>query len=134
MSRFLVDTDWIIDSLHGRSSATQTLLELAPQGLAISLISYGELYQGAYYATDPLVALTGSRQFLRGKRLLPLTKVVMERFGVVRGDLQRRGQTIGDPDILIAATALHHDLTLLTRNLRHFTRIPGLMLYRANGV
>ena len=58
----------------------------------------------------------------------------MERFGVVRGDLQRRGQTIGDPDILIAATALHHDLTLLTRNLRHFTRIPGLMLYRANGV
>jgi tRNA(fMet)-specific endonuclease VapC len=54
----------------------------------------------------------------------------MERFGVLRGDLQRRGQIIGDPDILIAATALHHDLTLLTRNRNHFMRLPGLKLYQ----
>jgi len=36
---------------------------------------------------------------------------------------------IGDFDILIAATALHHDLTLVTRNRRHFERIPNLALY-----
>lgn len=34
-----------------------------------------------------------------------------------------------DPDLLIAATALHHDLTLVTRNRKHFERIPGLDLY-----
>lgn len=129
MTGYLIDTDWIIDSLHGQPVATQTLLQLAPQGLAVSLISYGELYQGAYYARDPRAALRGLRQFLRGKRLLPLTKAIMERFGIVRGDLQRRGQVIGDPDILIAATSLQHDLTLVTRNRRHFTRIAGLQLY-----
>ena len=45
--------------------------------------------------------------------------------------LQRRqGQLIPDLDLLIAATALHHDLTLLTRNIRHFNRIPELRLYQ----
>ena len=126
---YLIDSDWIIDALHGRSEVTQTLLTLASQGLAVSLISYGELYQGAYYANDPRAALRGLRQFLRGKRLLPLTKAIMERFGVVRGELQRRGQLIGDPDLLIAATALEHDVTLLTRNRKHFSRIPNLKLY-----
>lgn len=54
MSSYLVDTDWIIDCLHGQQAATQTLLNLAPQGLAASIISYGELYEDAYYARDPL--------------------------------------------------------------------------------
>lgn len=44
MSVCLVDTDWIVDVLNERELATQTLLELAPRGLALSLISYGELY------------------------------------------------------------------------------------------
>lgn len=54
----------------------------------------------------------------------------MERFAGIRGDLRRRGQLIPDLDLLIAATALHHDLTLLTRNVRHFDRIPELRLYQ----
>lgn len=55
----------------------------------------------------------------------------MRRFALLRGELRGRGQLIGDPDILIAATALHRDLTLLTRNHRHFTptRFPALTLY-----
>jgi len=60
---------------------------------------------------------------------LPLNRAILERFGVLRGDLSRRGLTIGDFDLLIAATALHHDLTLVTRNRRHFSRIPSLRLY-----
>lgn len=40
-------------------------------------------------------------------------------------------QIIGDPDILIAATALYHDLTLVTRNQAHFQRIPDLKLYHS---
>lgn len=85
MSLYLIDTDWVIDSLHGQPHATQTLLNLAPQGLAVSLITYGERFQGAHYARDPRAALRGLRHFLRGKQLLPLTKAVMERFAVVRG-------------------------------------------------
>ena len=129
MSGYLVDTDWIIDVLHGQPSATQTLVDLADQGLYVSLITYGELYQGAYYGRDSRTALRGLRVFLRGKRILPLTRRIMERFAIVRGLLRQQGMTLGDPDILIAATAVEHDLTLLTRNMRHFARIPGLALY-----
>lgn len=52
----------------------------------------------------------------------------MERFAIVRGQRPQR-QQIGDIDLLIAATALHHDLTLLTRNVRDFRLVPGLKRY-----
>jgi len=59
--------------------------------------------------------------------VLPLTTAIMERFAIVRGQLSRpQRQQIGDMDLLIAATALHHDLTLLTRNTRDFRLVPGL--------
>ena len=53
----------------------------------------------------------------------------MRRFARLRGELRQRGLLIPDPDILIAATALTHNLTLVTRNRRHFERIPDLPLY-----
>ena len=131
MSGYLLDTDWIVDCLNGQPQAIETLLDLVPDGLALSLITYGELYQGAHYARDPQIALRGLRAFLRGKQLLPLTKAVMEQFALVRGALPRQVlQQVGDMDLLIAATALHHDLTLLTRNLRDFRLIPELKLYQ----
>ena len=131
MTRYLVDSDWIVDALHGLPAALQTLTDLAPQGLAVSLISYGELYEGAYYARQPEVALAGLARFLQGYTLLPLTTAIMERFAIVRGQLPRPvRQQVGDMDLLIAATALTHELTLVTRNLRDFTLIPGLTLYQ----
>lgn len=54
---------------------------------------------------------------------------IMRSFARIRGQLRARDQIIGDMDILIAATALHHDLAFLTRNTRHFDRIPDLRLY-----
>jgi tRNA(fMet)-specific endonuclease VapC len=129
--KFLVDTDWIVDVLHGNQNASETLVELTPQGLAVSVISYGELFEGAYYAQDRTTARAGLSAFFIGKKLLPLTKPVMERFGIVRGQLPRTiRQQVGDMDLLIAATALHHDLTLLTRNIRDFHHIPHLKLYQ----
>jgi predicted nucleic acid-binding protein len=106
-------------------------LELASSGLAVSIITYGELYEGAAFAHDPTPALAGLRSFLKGKAILPLTQPVMERFGQVRGSLPRQiRQQIGDLDILIAATCLEHDLTLLTRNRKDFHKIPHLKLYQ----
>ena len=133
MSLYLLDTDWIVDVLHGQESATQTLLELAPSGLALSIITYGELYEGAYYSRDPEPALAGLHTFLEGKEILSLTLAVMERFALVRGKLPRNlKEQIGDMDLLIGATALEHDLTLLTRNLKDFQHIPDLKLHQAS--
>jgi tRNA(fMet)-specific endonuclease VapC len=133
MSRYLLDTDWIVDVLNGKDAAIQTVLELAPSGLAISIITYGELYEGAAFARDPEPALAGLHAFLKRKDILSLTQPVMERFAHVRGALPRQiRQQIGDLDILIAATCLEHNLTLLTRNLKDFHKIPNLKLYQPN--
>ncbi len=123
---YLVDTDRVVDYLKGRTSVVERLTILAPEGLAISLITYGEIYEGIYFGRNSEQHETGFRNFLRGVVLLPLDRTIMRRFARVRGDLRSKGQSINDPDLLIAATALHYDLTLLTYNVRHFGRIAGL--------
>jgi tRNA(fMet)-specific endonuclease VapC len=62
--------------------------------------------------------------------VLPLEDPILEQFAELRAHLRRIGRPLPDFDLLIAATALHHDLTLLTFNRRHFERVPDLKLYR----
>lgn len=130
VTRYLVDSDWVIDALNGRADAIQTLEELARDGLAISLITYGELYEGVHYSRDPAGALAVLRDFLSGKDIYPLSEQTMERFAIVRGGLSRAlRQQIGDLDLVIGATALADDLIVVTRNLRDVQHIPDLRLY-----
>jgi tRNA(fMet)-specific endonuclease VapC len=124
--KYLVDSDWVIDYLAGRQHAITLLSSLAKEGLAISLITFGEIYEGIYYGRDPQKSETGFRNFLRGVTVLSLNRSIMQRFGYIRGDLRRKGLLIGDPDILIAATTMYHDLTLLSRNRKDYERIQGL--------
>ena len=131
MSQYLIDTDWIIQVLHGDQAATTRLEDLAEHGLAISLITYGELYEGSYYAKAPQLALAALDDFLIDKEIVPLSQAVIERFAILRGQLPRIvRQQVGDMDLLIAATAMEHGLTLLTLNVRDFQLVPGLSLYQ----
>ena len=54
-------------------------------------------------------------------RILPVSEAICERWGMLDGQCQLRGMTLSAPDGLIAATALEHDLTLVTRNVKDFT-------------
>jgi len=128
---YLVDTDYVADYLGGMSWAQELLQVHAAEGLSISLMTLGEIYEGIEYGRDPQAADRVFRTFLSGVTVLSFNRVIMRRFAHIRGALRRQGQLIGDPDILIAATALHHDLILLTRNRRHFERIPDLRLMPA---
>jgi tRNA(fMet)-specific endonuclease VapC len=60
--------------------------------------------------------------------ILGLDDEVCKRFGQLRGSLRKRGQGIGDFDLLISATALRHSLTLLTNNRKHFEGVSGLQI------
>jgi len=124
--KYLVDSDWVVDYLAGKQQAISLLTFVWPDGIAISLITLGEIYEGIYYGRDPQRSEAVFRQFLRSVDVLPLNRSIMQRFARLRGDLRQRGQLIGDPDILIAATALYYDLILLTRNKKHYQRIPLL--------
>lgn len=72
------------------------------------------------------------RAFLQPFQLLGVNEPIAIRFAEIRAYLRRRRQIISDFDILLGATALHHDLTVLTFNRRHFERIPDLRLYHAD--
>lgn len=126
---YLVDTDVIIDALHSRRDGVELLERLAPAGLAISVISVGELEEGAHLASDPGTHLATVRQFISGYQILPVTMPIMSQFAELRAGLRRAGLLIADFDLVIAATAIAHDYSLLTRNIRHFGRIPDLRRY-----
>lgn len=129
MTGYLLDADIAIDALAGRQRALHLLTRLAPDGIAISIVTAGEIYEGAYGAADPAARLAAYRRFLHTFPVLDLTDAIMERFAQTRAQLRRAGSLIPDLDLLIGATAVHHDLTVLTRNARHFGRIPGLTIY-----
>jgi predicted nucleic acid-binding protein len=73
--------------------------------------------------------LIAFRFFLDPFRVLEIDDRIAESFAEIRAYLRRRGELVGDLDLLIAATALHHNLTLLTFNRRHFARVPGLRVW-----
>ncbi len=129
---YLLDTDWIIQALRNRQPAARVLQRLEGSPIYISYVSVGEMYEGAFVTVNPQAHLTTFRQFLSSYRMLTLTDPIMERFAELRAYLRRRGQRIPDFDLLIAATAIQHNLTLLTFNRRDFERIPDLMLYKTS--
>ncbi len=127
---YLIDTDWLIDVLLGVPNAVSVVERLSGQDLGVSIVSYGELFEGALGAPDPQEKLAHYRAFLERFTPIPLSDPVMERFARTRKLLRASGRLIPDLDLLIGAIAVHHDLTLLTRNLRHFERIPDLKIYQ----
>lgn len=126
----LVDSDRVIDALSGRATAPALLAGLRDQGLAVSSITIGEVLDGTYRTTDTVASLVAYRRFLARFAVLDVTDVVADTFAFLRAGLRKQGNLIPDLDLLIAATALVHDLALLTRNERHFARVPGLRLHR----
>jgi tRNA(fMet)-specific endonuclease VapC len=125
---YLVDTDWVIDHLNQINRVMVRLSQARKDGLGISVISLAELWHGIYFSRDPRLGEAKLAQFLAGVAILGVSEETSKRFGRLRGTLQQEGRPIPDFDLMIAATALEHDLTLLWNNRRHFLNIPGLRL------
>jgi predicted nucleic acid-binding protein len=126
--RYLVDTDWVIHYLKGRRPFVERLRVLEEQGLAISVINLGELYEGVYGATEPEKREQGLKDFLQGVTVLGLDEETCRIFGQERQRLRRAGNLPGDMDLFIGATALRHNLIVLTNNRSHFERIESLRI------
>lgn len=129
---YLLDADFIIQALAGRSDVPATLAHLASEGIAISWVTVGEVYEGAFQSPDPKRHLDAFREFLSPFVILGLDDPIMERFARIRTHLRRRGELIPDFDIILGATALHYDLTVLTFNFRHLRRISGLKFHQSH--
>jgi len=125
---FLIDTDCVIDHFNQIQRVSARLEELYNDGLAISIVSVAELWEGVLFSKDPLRSQRQLEEFLSTITVLGLDAEMCKTFGQIRGLLRSRGRSIGDFDLLIAATALRHQLTLLSNNRKHFEQIAGLRL------
>jgi tRNA(fMet)-specific endonuclease VapC len=99
--------------------------------LAVSIVSVAELYEGVFRASSQSDAEQALALALTGVTILPVEDPICRLFGEHRARLRQSNQLIGDVDLLIGATCLHHALPLLTTNPTHFQRIPGLTIISA---
>ncbi len=127
---YLIDTDWVIDHFNKVERVTRKLEELVPKGLALSVISLAELYEGVYYSRNPEESQKVLKDFLASDLLiLGLDEEICKVFGKERGKLRRKGRIIGDFDLLIASTCVYYDLILLTNNRKHYEVVEGLKIF-----
>jgi tRNA(fMet)-specific endonuclease VapC len=91
-----------------------------------SVVVESELAVGAFKAPNRDTMFEKLDALLGRFSVLPIDREIARKYAEIRASLERRGTTIGSNDAYIAATALTHDLTLLTRNLREFGRVEGL--------
>ena len=125
--KYLADTDWIINHLNGIEAFSLKLEEFALEGLAISIISVAEVYQGIYGGRRPEQNEEMFRKFLtQGVTMLNLDEETCKIFAREQVRLRRLGMRVEDMDILIAATALRRGLIVLTNNAQHFHRVERL--------
>ncbi len=125
---YLIDTDWVIHYLNNNEKIVEKLISLKKRGLSVSIISLAELYEGIYYSTNPSNNEKILTDFLSGLTILGIDEKICKIFGRKRGKLRKEGKTVGDFDLLIASTCLHHNLTLLTNNIKHFEMVENLKL------
>jgi tRNA(fMet)-specific endonuclease VapC len=130
MSPSLLDTDILSALMKGRNPHVQVhaVAYLQRYGrLSFSLITRYEILRGLQ-AVKAARQVAAFHSLSQRSEVLELTDGIVSRAADVYALLYQRGQLIGDADILIASTALEHQRTLVTVNLSHFQRIPGLAL------
>lgn len=126
---YLFDTDAISELLKPRPAPAyvQWLSELPRDRQLTSAVVIGELYRGAFRSRARDRHLENIEQrVLPTVTVLPYDVAVARVYGRIRADLESQGRPLADADLQIAATALHHGLTLVTGNLRHYERVPNL--------
>jgi tRNA(fMet)-specific endonuclease VapC len=125
---YCFDTDVLSGALRREPplSLLRRLAQVPPAEQATTTITLGELLYGA--------ARRGSERLVeRVREVLTMAAVIVpfdaeaaEVYGPLRAELERQGKRLDEPDLRIASIALSRELTLVTGNVRHFRRVPGL--------
>lgn len=125
---FLLDTDTIIYSLKGNEHVVKNLQNHLQDTLKISVITLMGLYCGAYKSQKIESNIAKIKTLERALEIIPNHFEAAEIFGMLKSKLENKGLPIDDFDLILASTALTHNLTLVTNNEKHFRRIDGLKL------
>ncbi|MHB8573709.1 MAG: type II toxin-antitoxin system VapC family toxin [Dehalococcoidia bacterium] len=125
---YLLDADAIIDHFEAEPGIQALYPTLAQAGICIAETTLIELYTGVYRSADRPAADRQPRAFLRTVTILPLTRRITLRAAQIRADLLNHNLSVRSwaYDILAAAFALKHGLTIVTSNTRDYRGVSGL--------
>jgi tRNA(fMet)-specific endonuclease VapC len=131
---YLIDSDIVIDHLADVTTTTQLLEQLAEEGIAVSIITYMEAYQGVLRSPHPASARKKFEAFLETVPVLPFSLEGAKRCAQVRETLHKEGKRVKAHalDLMTAAIALENGLTLVTRNVEDYDDIRGLKVHKAS--
>ena len=125
---FLLDTNTLIYFFKGQGKVADHLFATSPAEVAISAVSFYEIEVGIAKCAQPAKRRRQFDSFLAVVSVLPLDRAAARAAATARADLEKRGLQMGPLDNLIAGIALAHRATIVTRNAREFSRLPGLPL------
>ena len=126
---FLFDTDTLSNLLRREHSPllVDRMAEVPPEEQFTTAITVGEMVYGAERSSRREYLLTQFENRLwPAIEVLPFDHAAAETYGRIRADLERAGTPLAEPDLRIGAIALTRNLTVVTGNTRHFSRIRGL--------
>lgn len=125
---YLIDTDTIIFALRGDEKVLSKFEENKNLPISISMITYAELIFGAKRSQNEQKNMIKVNHIRNIYPIEELNEGVMEVFADIKAKMFDKGLRIEDMDLLIAATAIYNELTLVTNNTKHFENIPNLEL------
>ena len=124
----LLDTNACVAALRGSGSVRKRLSALTPADIGISVVSIYELHTGVEKCRNPELERSKLSKFLAPLHILPFDADAAMSTAKVRAILESKGCSIGPYDLMLAGHALALGLTFVTRNLREFKRVDGLIL------
>ena len=125
---YLLDTDTCIYWIKDINSVRNKVKEIGWEQICICSITVAELYFGAYNSQRVVENLNRAEEFIQNLPVVPLTVPALKKYGELKAELRRIGQTIAEFDLLIASVAVAENYTLVTNNTRHYSRISNLQL------
>ena len=127
--KYLLDTNVCIKYLNGSSESIKNNIEkLHLSEIVICSVVKSELFAGAYKSKNKEKTLDKLKIFFSPIKSLPFTDEAAEVYGNIRADLEKKGTPIGPYDLQIASIAVLNNLTLVTHNVREFSRVEDLKI------
>lgn len=124
---YMLDTNAVIMGMkHPESNVFKRIYDHVGVDVCISVITLAELEYGIKKSKNPHATREGVYRFLAGIPVVDYDSEAAHHFGDIFGDLEIRKMRIGDRDTLIAAHARSLGYTLVTNNVREFSRVRGL--------
>jgi len=125
---YILDTNTLIYYFKGQGQVAQNLVNVSAQEISIPMIVLFELQVGIAKSTSPAKRTQQLQELMSRVNLVLFDREAALAAAKIRAELEQQGTPIGQMDVLIAGTAIALQATLVTHNIKEFSRVSGLTI------